>query len=70
MHTTTLSSNYQVAIPENLCQQLALRAGQEFTLITKGNILVLVPTPSFEAMRGFMRGANGENYRDRQDDEL
>ncbi|MBD2152245.1 AbrB/MazE/SpoVT family DNA-binding domain-containing protein [Pseudanabaena sp. FACHB-1277] len=66
MHTTTLSPNYQVSIPENLCQRLSLRAGQEFTLITKGNILVLVPTPSLEAMRGFMKGANGENYRDRQ----
>jgi len=69
MHTTTLSSDYQVAILEHLCHQLALQAGQQFTLVAKGNILTLVPTPSLVSMRGLMRGANGDNYRDRQDNE-
>jgi bifunctional DNA-binding transcriptional regulator/antitoxin component of YhaV-PrlF toxin-antitoxin module len=69
MHKTSLSSDYQVAIPEKLCHQLALGAGQSFTLIAKGNILILVPTPELAAMRGIMKGANGDNYRDYQDDE-
>lgn len=70
MLTTTLSPDYQVAIPENLCHQLAIEAGQKFTLIAKGKVLILVPTPSLAAMRGLMKGANGENYRDRRDQEL
>lgn len=70
MHSTTLSNDYQVSIPENLCQQLSLGAGQKFTLITKGNILILVPTPSLASMRGLMKGVDTENYRDRQDNNL
>jgi hypothetical protein len=35
--------------------------------LTKGESIVLVPKRSAEDMRGFMRGANPENYRDRED---
>jgi antitoxin component of MazEF toxin-antitoxin module len=69
MYSTILTSDYQVSIPEKLCQQLALTTGQRFTLLTKGNVIILVPTPSLASLRGLMKGANSENYRDRTDEE-
>lgn len=67
MNTATLSSKYQLSIPKKIRETLNLKAGQKFTIITKGNVIELVPVPSLKAMRGILQGANPENYRDRQD---
>lgn len=67
MQTATLSSKYQLSIPKAVRETLNLKAGQKFTVITKGNIIELVPVPSLKAMRGILKGANTANYRDRQD---
>jgi AbrB family looped-hinge helix DNA binding protein len=62
-----LSSKFQLAISKALRDQLDLKAGQQFTLIAKGNIIELVPVRSFKAARGNFAGCNPEDYRDRQD---
>lgn len=67
MQTATLSSKYQLAIPKAIRETLNLKAGQKFTVIAKGNIIELVPVRSLQAMRGMLKGANTDNYRDRQD---
>ena len=67
MSQTTLSKKFQLSIPKAIREQLNLRAGQQFVIVTKGESIVLVPKRSAEEMRGFMRGANLDNYRDRQD---
>jgi AbrB family looped-hinge helix DNA binding protein len=67
MTQATLSEKFQLSIPKAIREQLNLRAGQQFIVVTKGDSIVLVPKRSAEEMRGFMRGANAANYRDRQD---
>ena len=67
MQTATLSSKYQLAIPKAIRETLALEAGQKFTVIPKGRVIELVPTPSLQAMRGIITNANPKHYRDRQD---
>lgn len=67
MSQATLSEKFQLSIPKAIRERLNLRAGQQFVIVTKGESIVLVPKRSAEEMRGFMRGANPDNYRDRQD---
>ncbi len=67
MHTVTLSSKYQLAIPKAIRELLNLQAGQQFTVLAKGKSIELVPVRSLKSMRGVLKGVNTENYRDRQD---
>ncbi len=63
----TLSSKYQLVIPKAVRDELDLVAGQQFTLLTKGQVIELVPLRSVASARGMLKGANPENYRDRKD---
>ena len=67
MNTTTLSSKFQLAIPKAVRDLLSLQAGQQFTVLVKGNAIELVPMRSLQAMRGRLKGANTENHRDHKD---
>lgn len=67
MHTATLSSKYQLAIPKAIREALNLQAGQQFTVLAKGKVVELVPVRSLTEMRGILKGLNTDNYRDRQD---
>ena len=39
MISAKLSSKFQLAIPKAIRDQLDLKAGQQFTLITKGDVI-------------------------------
>ena len=67
MISATLSSKYQLAIPKAIRDELGLQAGQKFAVITKGNIIELIPLHSLEAARGMFKGADPTGYRDRKD---
>lgn len=67
MAAATLSSKYQISIPKAVRESMALEPGQQFEMIPMGNILQLVPRKSLRELRGIARGANPENYRDRED---
>jgi len=64
---TKLSSKFQISIPKEVREQQGWRAGQEFVFLPKGKGVVLVPVPRREDLRGAAKGADGENYRDRND---
>lgn len=66
MHTATLSSKYQLSIPKGIRELLNLQAGQQFTVLAKGKVIEFVQVRSIKEMRGFLKGANTEDYRDRQ----
>ena len=65
--TATLSADFQIVIPEEVREKQNWKAGQKFAFIPKGGGFVLVPIPTREEMIGIARGANPENYRDRND---
>jgi AbrB family looped-hinge helix DNA binding protein len=67
MASVTLSSKFQLSIPKAVRDELHLEAGQKFAIITKGDIISLVPIPELSAMRGIAHGADTSNYRDRSD---
>ena len=67
MASVTLSSKFQFSIPKAVREELNLRAGQQFAVITKGDIISLVPIPELAEMRGIAKGADTSDYRDRTD---
>jgi AbrB family looped-hinge helix DNA binding protein len=67
MISAKLSSKFQLAIPKAIRDQLNLKAGQQFTLITKGNIIELVPVGSLTAARGSFKDCNPNDYRNHLD---
>jgi len=67
MVSATLSSKYQLAIPKAIREKLGLQAGQKFTLITKGDIIELIPRRSQAKARGLFKEADPAGYRDRKD---
>ena len=67
MISAKISSKFQLAIPKSIREQLDLKAGQQFTLITKGDVIELVPIRALKAARGSFKGCNPGDYRDHQD---
>jgi bifunctional DNA-binding transcriptional regulator/antitoxin component of YhaV-PrlF toxin-antitoxin module len=51
MTTATLSSTYQISLPEELRESMHLQPGQEFELIPMGEIIQMVPKNSIEKLR-------------------
>jgi AbrB family looped-hinge helix DNA binding protein len=64
---TKLSSKFQISIPKEVRDQQGWRPGQKFVFLPKGKSVVLVPVPEFKELQGMAKGANGEDYRDRND---
>jgi AbrB family looped-hinge helix DNA binding protein len=64
---TKLSSKFQISIPKEVREQQGWRPGQEFVFLPKGNSVVLVPVPDHKSLQGIAKGADPENYRDRND---
>lgn len=67
MANATLSSKFQISIPKEVRDLQNWRAGQELVFIPKGKGVMLMPVPSLEDLHGLAKGADPENYRDRND---
>jgi AbrB family looped-hinge helix DNA binding protein len=65
--TATVSSKFQVSIPKEVRDRMALRPGQKVAFIAKADGVMMVPVPTREELAGMARGANTEGYRDRND---
>lgn len=63
----TVSKKYQVVIPKEIRERLGIRKGQKLSVFLKGNVLNLVPQPSLEEMRGFLRGMDLSGWREEED---
>ena len=65
-----LSSKYQLSIPKAMRDDLHLQAGQQFTLVARGNIIELIPSRSISNARGMLSSCSykdSSEYRDRQE---
>jgi AbrB family looped-hinge helix DNA binding protein len=64
---STISPKHQVTIPKALREKMRWRPGQKLAFIAKGNGVLMIPVPSREELVGLTRGANVDDYRDRND---
>jgi AbrB family looped-hinge helix DNA binding protein len=67
MTTITVSSKYQVVIPEEVRKKLKLEAGQKVVVIEKDGVVHLIPLRPIKATRGLAKGAKVDEIREEHD---
>lgn len=67
MATATLSSKYQISIPQQVREEQQWQSGQEFVFIPKGKGVLIMPVPELSELAGIAKGASVDNFRDRED---
>jgi AbrB family looped-hinge helix DNA binding protein len=67
MAKTRVSPKYQVVIPKEIREGLALKPGQDLQVIRKGNVIMLVPDRPISAYRGILRGLTTSGFREKKD---
>lgn len=67
MATVTVSSKFQVVIPEEVRSRLKLQPGQKVVVVEKDGVVHLIPLKPVKTMRGLTKGAKVENIRDEHD---
>ena len=67
MATVTVSSKFQVVIPEEVRMKLKLEAGQKVVVIEKDGVVHLIPLRPIKSTRGFAKGVTTDEIRDKRD---
>jgi len=67
MKTVTLSSKYQVVIPQAVRRRLGLAAGDRFEVLVLGDRIQLVRVGHIHEVRGFLSGLDDGFQRDEED---
>ena len=65
MTTVTVSTKYQVVIPQDAREALGIRPGQKIEVIAYEGRLEFVPVTKPRKMRGFLRGIDTSVPRDK-----
>jgi AbrB family looped-hinge helix DNA binding protein len=71
MELTTISSKYQIVIPQKIREQFELKPGDKLMFIPFGGSLRLVVVPPLEKARGMFKGLPGlqDDLREEVDEE-
>lgn len=64
MKTITLSPKFQVVIPKAVRNDLKLRSGMKFEVISYENRIELIPVQPMRALKGFLKGIDTTIERD------
>jgi AbrB family looped-hinge helix DNA binding protein len=67
MTRVTLSSKYQIVIPDDVRRELGLQPGQQFDVLALGGLLHVVPARSMSDIVGLYPGIDTSAVRDEQD---
>lgn len=67
MARSVVSTKYQIVIPKEVRAQVQLRTGQTVQVIAKNGVITLVPDRDLSALRGFLRGMETKNIREKKD---
>lgn len=70
MSTVTISSKYQVVIPQQIREALGLRPGQKLAFFTVNGHIRLVPVKPIHSYRGMFKGMPTNGLREKKDREL
>ena len=65
-----LSSKFQLSIPKPIRDNMQLHAGQQFTVVARGDIIELIPVRDIKKARGMLPPNGYEDsseYRDRKE---
>jgi len=68
MSTVTLSGEYQLHFPMEICETACLKAGTSFEVIIYNNRIELVPIKPIKSLRGIFKGIDTNIIR--EDDRL
>ena len=64
MTMVTVSPKYQVVIPKEIREEMAIEPGQQVQMLVYKGHIVLVPLRPMEEMRGFAKGIEAKFERD------
>ena len=64
MSTVTVSPKFQVVIPKEVREALAIESGQKVEVIAYGNRIELIPLKPISEMRGFLKGIDTDVPRE------
>ncbi|MCQ8893944.1 MAG: AbrB/MazE/SpoVT family DNA-binding domain-containing protein [Methanolinea sp.] len=64
MKTVTVSSKFQVVIPEEIRKKVEIKANQKLVVVEKDGVIHLIPQRPVKEMKGFLKGMSGEEIRD------
>ena len=67
MSTVTVSTKYQVVIPEKIRKAMGIKPGQKLEVVEYEGCLELVPVKSMRALRGSLKGLDTKGYREKED---
>lgn len=67
MATARLSPKFQISIPKEVREEMALTEGQVFYVIPRGSSIQLVPKRAMADFKGVLAGARTDDVRDRKD---
>jgi len=67
MESVTVSSKYQVIIPEKVRKAAGIKPGDRMAVIVKHNIIHYVPIKPLETTKGMASGFDTSDLRDEND---
>ena len=65
MTFVTVSPKYQVVIPKSVRESMGIVSGQKIQILTYQNRIELIPIQPMKKMRGFLKGINTSERRDK-----
>ena len=67
MGVVTLSSKYQIVIPQDVRERMSLKPGQKVMVIEKDGVVHLIPEKPMKELRGFVKGVTSDKLRHEKD---
>lgn len=64
MTTVTVSTKYQVVIPEDVRKSMGVRPGEKFQVVNYDGRVQLIPLRKMRDMKGLLRGMNTSVVRE------
>ena len=64
MNTVTLSNEYQLVIPEEVCRTTGVKAGTTFEVFSYDSRIELIPIGSVKNLKGLFKGIDTNIIRD------
>jgi AbrB family looped-hinge helix DNA binding protein len=67
MPQTVVSSKYQIVIPKEVRTKIDLEKGQVLQVVVRNGVIMLVPDRPLAELRGFVKGMESSELRDKED---